>query len=389
MVTALFMHYIVKAFHIPFPGYVHSESSAAEGSPGWMLGLLIVPAIFDLMATALCMFGLRDVNVSVYQMLRGSAIVFVAILKHFVLGDKLKKFMWVGVWWNVVSIILVGAVAILTASDDDSASGSNAARGVTLVLCGAFMQSLQYAFEEKVMTAEISAPPLLLIGMEGLWGTLLCVLVVYPIAYVLPGPDHGSYENYENTWYMFTHSSDIQKIFFVYFLSILSYNVLAVLVTYTLNSVWHAILDNFRPITVWCSELFIYYVVTTSSGEEWTSWSYLQLFGLVILLYGTAIYNAPNPGSLLLRGGASSLCMDFSEEYDEMMATMEEMERLHPEAPVVFRHSSFGMGTPSTPNRGAKQAMVSPLVNYGAPPGYGGVDQGYSLQAMRKIGSFA
>ena len=61
-------------------------------------------------------------------------------------------------------------------------------------------------------------------------------------------------------------------MFLFYFLSIFFYNALAVLVTFMLNSVWHAILDNFRPITVWGTDLFIFYVVTTSFGEEWTKW---------------------------------------------------------------------------------------------------------------------
>jgi drug/metabolite transporter (DMT)-like permease len=59
-----------------------------------MYYILFFPAMFDLVATALCMYGLLYVNVSVYQMLRGSAIIFVAILKHFALGDKLYKFQW-------------------------------------------------------------------------------------------------------------------------------------------------------------------------------------------------------------------------------------------------------------------------------------------------------
>ena len=37
----------------------------------------------------------------------------------------------------------------------------------------------------------------------------------------------------------------------IYFFTIFMYNVFAVLVTFQLSSIWHAILDNFRPITVW------------------------------------------------------------------------------------------------------------------------------------------
>lgn len=116
-----------------------------------MYFLLIIPSLFDLAATALCMLGLLHVQVSIYQMLRGSAIIFVAILKHFALGDKLRNFMWIGVFWNVVSIILVGATVILADDGDEGGdSGKDPAKGVMLILAGAFVQSLQYAFEEKV-----------------------------------------------------------------------------------------------------------------------------------------------------------------------------------------------------------------------------------------------
>ena len=49
-------------------------------------------------------------------------------------------------------------------------------------------------FEEKVM-GEDNAPPLVVIGCEGLWGTFLSLLVVYPIAYIMPGSDNGSFED--------------------------------------------------------------------------------------------------------------------------------------------------------------------------------------------------
>ena len=43
--------------------------------------------------------------------------------------------------------------------------------------------------------------------------------------------------------------------------------------------------------------MLIVYCVTAAFGEPWNqSWSFVQLFGMFVLLYGTAIYNAPNPG---------------------------------------------------------------------------------------------
>lgn len=171
---------------------------------------------------------------------------------------------------------------------------------------------------------DFAIPPLLLIGMEGFWGTLLCVTVVYPIAYWLPGNDHGSIENPFNSYAIFCSSPSIQFFFWLFFFSILLYNILAVLVTFMLDSVWHAILDNFRPVTVWSLDLFIFYFISTSFGETWNPYSYLQLLGMVILLYGTAIYNAPNAGSLKLTGDWKSLYLDCSEEYEDEVVRQSE-----------------------------------------------------------------
>lgn len=375
MTFGLVMHYTVLVFHIPFPGYDHSKpitngsstttatlpTTIAEGkatvptetdplllsstvtnkksttttngnntttTPIWMYFFLIVPSIFDLGATALCMMGLRYLDTSIYQLLRGSGIIFVALMKQHVLGDVLYTFQWYGVVWNVISVVLVGYTAVLNTTTDTTANPQEAFLGVVLVMSGAFVQALQFVFEEKVMTMDDAAvPPLLLIGMEGLWGTILCLVVVYPIAFIIPGDDYGSYEDPYNTFEMLMNSTKIQLAFVIYFFTIFGYNVFAVLVTYTLNSIWHAILDNFRPITVWGTNMLIFYVITSSGdfGEPWTKYSYIQLIGMFVLLYGTAVYNAPNAGSIKLNGEWYSLFVNCSAEYNKI--EKEELEK--------------------------------------------------------------
>lgn len=76
--------------------------------------------------------------------------------------------------------------------------------GVALVVLGCLAQGVQYVFEERVMAGGLrpclqasflflkcsiflsyslvdDAPPLVVIGCEGLWGTVLTLLVVYPL----------------------------------------------------------------------------------------------------------------------------------------------------------------------------------------------------------------
>lgn len=379
MTAGLVMHFCVLSFKIPFPGYNHAQkgysplenSRPNEPLPTWMYFILIIPSLFDLVATALCMFGLRYVNVSIYQMLRGSAIVFVAILKQFVLRDVLRSYMWVGVFWNVVSIVLVGLTAMLSGSSEGGESAeNNPLTGVILILLGALVQSLQYAFEEKVMSMEIAAPPLLLIGMEGLWGTIVCVTILYPAAYFMPGPDHGCIENPFNTIAMIQNSSSVQWMFFLYFLCIFAYNVLACLVTFMLNSVWHAILDNFRPITVWGTDLFIFYLITTTFGESWTIYSWIQLAGMAVLLYGTAVYNAPNSGSIKLTGGIINCFMDFSEEYDEAERELRMAEAAGDESNHMYLSTMSPFMSPRSKAKQQAPQREDKGANYGATDGY-------------------
>lgn len=125
-----------------------------------------------------------------------------------------------------------------------------------------------------------------------------------------------------NTWIMLKSSPSIQIAMAIYLLAVFGYNLFAVLVTFLLSSIWHSILDNFRPMTVWITDLVIYYLLTSGKfGEAWNTYSWIQLGGMVVLIIGTMIYNAPDSGSILVQGQWYCCCgMDFTEEYNEIRA---------------------------------------------------------------------
>lgn len=76
--------------------------------------------------------------------------------------------------------------------------------------------------------------------MEGLWGFLICLFVLYPLAYYCPGNDHGSFENGFNTYTMLANSSQVQLVFTVYFISV--------------SELLHACLHS----SLWCILLFVH-----------------------------------------------------------------------------------------------------------------------------------
>ncbi|KAG9410592.1 hypothetical protein AC1031_018618 [Aphanomyces cochlioides] len=254
--------------------------------------ILALPAAFDLLGTYLANLGLLYVTVSVFQLMKCTVIIFVALLKVLVLGDHLKRYMWIGIGLNTVAALMVGFSSFQD-TEEQINNNDNPGLGIIMIILSCFVQSAQYVFEEKLMGDGIdTAPPLIVVGMEGLWGLIMTGLIVYPIAYYVPGNDLGSYERIDDAWYMLTNSPTAQVAAAIFLIVILGYNVFAVFVTFLLNSIWHAILDNFRPVTVWGTDLLLFYVFTPRTfGEAWTSWSYLELTGMITLLLGTAVYN--------------------------------------------------------------------------------------------------
>jgi drug/metabolite transporter (DMT)-like permease len=161
-----------------------TQDSAADDPPpvtSKMLVMLAIPAIFDMIASTLDVLGLTYTPVSIYQMLRGSTIVFVAIFKRTLLRHALSQYQWIGVVIIALSIALVG----MSASSGDGGADAEGAKsnpllGIAFILSGSNVQALQYCFEEKVMGDDVGVPPLLVIGMEGFWGLMATTFVVFP-----------------------------------------------------------------------------------------------------------------------------------------------------------------------------------------------------------------
>lgn len=119
--------------------------------------LLAVPSVFDLIATCLMVLGLLYTPASIWMLLRGGGIVFVALMKKYVLHHELKDFMWAGVGVIALGVGCVGYASSLGAAEASAEDGANAVFGVFITLAGTFVQSVQYVYEEKVTLARARA----------------------------------------------------------------------------------------------------------------------------------------------------------------------------------------------------------------------------------------
>lgn len=256
--------------------------------------IVILPAACDMIATAMMNIGLLWIAASVWQMLRGSMTIFSAIFSKVFLKRNLHVSHVVGVCIVAFALVVVALSALMpnkdkpktSESDGDEATTAQQAIGCALVVIAQIIQASQIVIEEFLLK-EISLHPVLIVGLEGLWGTLMCC-VLFTIVYYVPEPLK---EDSIDTLIMLGKNPKILGFALLYAAVILCYNLFGMLVTQVSSAVIRTILEGLRTACIWIVNLFIHYVIDDSFGEDWNDWSYLQVCGFLFLLIGLFVYN--------------------------------------------------------------------------------------------------
>mmetsp|Transcript_24472 Transcript_24472/g.44985 ORF Transcript_24472/g.44985 Transcript_24472/m.44985 type:complete len:198 (-) Transcript_24472:120-713(-) len=163
---------------------------------------------------------------------------------------------------------------------------------MALVMAGQFFQACQVITEEYLVK-DANLPGLEVVCWEGIWGTLMMVVVVYPLLWIIPGKDHGHLEDFTDTIAMLQNSMPLCGLVALYLFSCGAYNASGMAVTGALSGTHRVMMDASRTSVIWIFGLTVHILDENSAlGERWTGYSYLQLFGFIILLSGQAIYGS-------------------------------------------------------------------------------------------------
>jgi drug/metabolite transporter (DMT)-like permease len=272
------------------------------------------PAILDLLNTVLGNIGLVWVNSSIYQMTRGSVVIFSAFLSVKWLGRRLRHFHYWSIGFVTIAVIFVGTAGIeeKPPTDDDcvddgddgddgsSANGGEILLGLFFILLAQAVTAVQFIVEESLMNDQSTQlSPVALVGFEGLWGVFYFAILA-PILTVTPRSDMAIatlwHEDFLDSFKQISNSNTLLVYVIAYCVAIVAYNLSANTVTQCLSAVVRSILEACRTMGVWMVGILLFYLGGTCGtkeiGERWTNWSFLELFGFLILLYGTFSYKA-------------------------------------------------------------------------------------------------
>lgn len=226
-------------------------------------------------------------------MLRGATIVFSGILSVIFLKKKLVAHHWLGMLTVTLGLTCVGATVLLPdpgkQKSDDAPPQNMFALGLILILAGQVLASVQMVVEELFLKSG-NYTAFNVVGMEGMFGTLIMGLFVLPLCYYLPGDNVGSYENIVDAFVQVGQAPGLLGLIIAYIFSIAFFNFFGLSVSKTLSTIHRTLIDACRTILVWGVSIILYYA-GTSFGEPWGKWSWLQLLGFLFLIVGTALYN--------------------------------------------------------------------------------------------------
>jgi drug/metabolite transporter (DMT)-like permease len=292
--------------------------------------VILVPAVLDAAATMLMCTGLLFAPVSVYQMLRGSMLVFCAIFSVTLLRRRLHLYNILGVALALGGITTVGLASV--AGEEDLEARGALLVGILLMIAGQAMQALQVVAEEHLLQ-NLLLPPMQVVFYEGIYGVALCLCIIFPLAYILPGNDYGHrWEDTLDSLVMIAHSGVLVLILLSDATSMLLFNMFSMNVTQLSSALFRTMLETLRTFLVWMIDLWIYYRWSDGRfGEAWTRYSWLQVVGFLVVVAGTWLYSqhpvsiGPEPAPEMEHSRAST---ETTHALAKQMLPDEELERL-------------------------------------------------------------
>lgn len=315
------------------------ENVLTKGSRVFNRFILWPPAFLDIIASTTMYFGLTMTNASSFQMLRGSVIVFVAILSRLILKRKIETCKWIGIALIICGLVLVGLADVSAATEDKTVVGyaiqrndfrqifnnhekqsrpeqaNNIIKGDCLIIFAQIVTAFQMVYEENFVT-KLDIPALQVAGWEGAFGflTLSFYLCFNDVAQSdVSNTSVDAVVQISNNWRL-----AVAVIILVF--SVAFFNYAGVQVTKEMSATTRMVLDSVRTLTVWLFSLTVGWqvfhfiqVITTNNFNFRLHQSrlqmpheainqlhpvvikdflkFFQLFGFFFLISGMCVYN--------------------------------------------------------------------------------------------------
>ena len=229
--------------------------------------------------------ALTMVAASVYQMLRGTIIIITAGMMIIFLKKRLYIQHWSSMAVIFTGVFMVGLASITNGNSEDSTN----VFGLILLLIAQLFTGGMFIVEEKLL-GDYYLDPLKVVGLEGLWGLIFsCILL--PIYQHIPCSikelcPYGKLEDSIVAYDDFVNNPTLILLSVGVLFSISTFNACGVTVTKNASAAQRSTIDTSRTVIIW-----IFFMAVPVYGIRIESFTWLQLFGFILLVFGTFVYN--------------------------------------------------------------------------------------------------
>jgi len=281
--------------------------------------IFVLPACCDMTATSFMYVGLYWTYASVFQMLRGSVVIFTGILSVIFLKKKLYLYHWLGMVFVLAGLALVGLASVVSPVKDDT-NAPHPLLGDIVIVAAQVVVSVQMVVEEKFI-GKYNVPPLQVVGWEGFFGLTILSCLFIPFYYIPGGSAGGRLENAPDAFVQMSHSLILCVAIGGNILSIAFFNFFGISITKYSSATTRMVLDSVRTVVIWAFSLIV----------GWQEFQYLQVIGFTLLLFGTTVYNEV----LVLNFGELGHFLGYHKK-------KEDQQRLQESQPLIPPHAEDG-----------------------------------------------
>ncbi|KAI9484426.1 hypothetical protein BDB00DRAFT_146403 [Zychaea mexicana] len=250
--------------------------------------LFWIPTLCDMTATTIMNVGLLFTSASVYQMLRGSVVIFTGIFSYFFLNRRLRLFEWVALGMVVSGVAIVGLSSLIFPQNKPSDTTNNSQEdppfdvmslvGVVLVLGAQLFTASQFVIEEKILH-RYHVTPVKAVGLEGSFG-LVSVLGALPFLHVFFGDRHEAFD-IEKGFHDFFDVPGVWQTGIAIAFSIAFFNWFGLAITRRISATARSTIDTCRTLFIWMVSLYL----------GWEQFSWIQVIGFAVMVLGTFYFN--------------------------------------------------------------------------------------------------
>lgn len=271
-----------------FPLVNEPKATSTKKPMVWTSYLLIwLMATLDIISTTLMNVGLLNIAASVYQMLRGSVVLFTGLMSVVFLRTRYSLTQLSALLLVSLGVVIVGASPILfpnnTSIDEESQDEEEATMkvllGVGLVLSAQLFSAFQFTLEESFITRRVISP-LKMVGFEGLFGFLSAASGLL-IAHFSFGHGTNGFFDAAAGLHQILNNTILLSSSIGCALSIAFFNWFGLQITKRISATSRTTIDTTRTMFIWMISLAI--------GWEYFIW--LQVIGFLVLIFGTFAFN--------------------------------------------------------------------------------------------------